>query len=97
MIRKRSLKFSFIITCCILSGLLAGCGDNSPPTFTLDEPDVDDISLLATLSVSNENPGGPTDMKDRENSSTETGIQNFSPLNFMRASGCSRILMSRYR
>ncbi len=59
MIRKRSLKFSFIITCCILLGLLAGCNDSSPPTFTLDEPDVDDISLLATLSVSNENPGGP--------------------------------------
>ena len=59
MIRKRSLKFSFIITCCILSVLLAGCNDSSPPTFTLDEPDVDDISLLATLFVSNENPGGP--------------------------------------
>ena len=53
---KQSLKVIVIL----ISGMMfSACNDNSPPTMNVDEPDVDDISLSATLTVSNENPDGP--------------------------------------
>src|SRR5690625_1355321 len=41
--------------------LITACNDESPPTAVINEPDVDDISLDATLTVSNDNPDGPFD------------------------------------
>lgn len=53
---KLSHKFIGIL----LAGMIiSACNDSSPPTMNVDEPDVDDISLEATLTVSDENPDGP--------------------------------------
>lgn len=38
--------------------MIVACNDESPPTAAANEPDVDDISANATLTVSHENPGG---------------------------------------
>jgi len=43
----------------VLGLMITACNDESPPTAAATEPDVTDISDNATLTVSDENPGGP--------------------------------------
>lgn len=38
--------------------MISACNDESPPTAAVEEPDVTDISVDATITVSDENPGG---------------------------------------
>lgn len=42
----------------VLGLLVAACNDETPPTVAATEPDVDDISADAVLTVSDDNPGG---------------------------------------
>lgn len=59
MLTQLSFNYFKIIIAFLLFGVVSACNDDSLPTLTLEEPDVDDISLNAALTVSDENPGGP--------------------------------------
>ncbi|SHF96234.1 F5/8 type C domain-containing protein [Fodinibius roseus] len=49
----------FIVSVVVFGLMITACNDESPPTAATTEPDVTDLSENATLTVSDENPGGP--------------------------------------
>lgn len=52
-------KKKLIVVAILALGLtIAACNDEAPPTVAATEPDVDDISANATLTVSDEHPDG---------------------------------------
>lgn len=59
MSKMSSFIYLKIIPIVAIFGVMAACNDNSLSTSTLEDPDVVDVSLDATLTVSDENPGGP--------------------------------------